>query len=290
MYPTQYSSVSFRIVPQILLVADSAFLKAFAQCIHGQRDDLIAGDPGQVPLVASMVTDLLSTSIARLAIYTPEEEEKHAWHTPPKVVQTPLPQITQALEACYDLDNAPLAGSVLSRALDPTFTAARYVKAVLLPLATQLIMFCSRRGISLMAEPFSGAIRKMIYAWEERVLGPKPQRWALAKEHENTLKSVTCTCKECAAVVQFLASDQGRDHSLYGIGARTRSHVESSLIPLRGIASSALIDSRPQGLRVSGSYHQRIALSQPHRRNYVGYEAGVGFSQQTLDPHRAGRI
>ncbi|KAG8858501.1 hypothetical protein FRB96_005172 [Tulasnella sp. 330] len=241
------------VVPQVLMIADSKFLFALVHRLRDQRGKHTRINATNTSLVDSILINALSVAVARLLLWTSKKDEptNHKQYPTPtaKPPKTPLLHIMSALESCYDLDTASLAGSVLVRALDTPTPTARYTKTVLSPLSTQLVTFCCKQRLVLSSEPYAAAFWSIFLSWEATILGRIPDGWVLSAEHLEATRSISCKCEPCGLLNAFLDTGGKREFAVEKIGGSKRQHIED-VLRSRGRQTMTwnTVNTTPQGL------------------------------------------
>ncbi|KAL1741386.1 hypothetical protein HDZ31DRAFT_45534 [Schizophyllum fasciatum] len=154
------------------------------------------------------------------------------------------------LKLCLQHDQYALCDSVFARLLNESFINADYVQNVLVPFIPQLRQFLISNRKPPWTKPFDAAFATIVTLWAKQSLGPKPVD---PPAHILVgLRKHTCHCQVCADVFKFLDKSEAKSHRCERLGAPKRKHLENELGKFaRGAAEWSVIDSSPQGLKIT---------------------------------------
>ncbi|EJD55226.1 hypothetical protein AURDEDRAFT_140854, partial [Auricularia subglabra TFB-10046 SS5] len=160
-------------------------------------------------------------------------------------------KIRDALDVCIRAGGIGCAKIVLDRVLEArNLTSVMFVSDVLIPLVANMATLAKEQHLALSADPFAPAIRKIMRAWLDKVLGLNPDITRV-QPLLNRLKNFTCVCAECKRVRDFLTKGHDRELRLERVGAPKRKHVEQYLSSwAQGMATFDTLRTSPQGLKV----------------------------------------
>lgn len=161
---------------------------------------------------------------------------------------TAVKSIADAVKCCLSVGVPEGCSIVLDRALDPSLLKAPYITNTLVPLVSELRKLAAEHQQPLTSPVFASALRRILCAWTDKVLGPKP---ADSSATIAQINAWACSCTTCAAVRTFLTSKPERSQTWHRIGAPTRKHVEGFLTRhARTAATWFTVGRSPQGITV----------------------------------------
>jgi hypothetical protein len=239
---------------------DEASFRMFIEVLHKRRKEPIYS-ANSSPLMKLALKDLTKTYAKKASLF---KASKRTYD----YAYTNTNHTGSALSFCLSMGGTECLGIMLSRALEPKLLTARYVSHNLLSLLGELRNLSMKHRLSMTTEPFAAAIRNIIAAWLEKVLGPFPEPQARATAVMATLAQHTCNCESCGRVRLFLTAQPERVLHLNRIGADNRRHVEAQLYQYaRDAVTYTMIRGSPQGLIVSNGYctHTSVFLAEVAR-------------------------
>ncbi|KAH9936707.1 hypothetical protein B0H21DRAFT_894199 [Amylocystis lapponica] len=134
--------------------------------------------------------------------------------------------IIDALHCCLRMEVEQGCSIILGRVLNPTLLKDTYNDSILVPLIPELCKLATRHQQSVTSLTFAAIFHKILTAWIDRVLGPKP---ADSSAKIAAILQWTCKCSACITVRTFLTAKRPRTLRWSRMDASAREHVESFL-------------------------------------------------------------
>jgi hypothetical protein len=203
-----------------------------------QRKGRIHFPPGSTSSIESTIKELVDVFV------------KHA----PFQKNQPAPFV-ELVELCCEFGCVDATSKLFARLFsgDGNTVSVQYINSLMVPLIPAIKDMLVRHRIPYTSKPFDGALRFIMLAFANKILGEKPPE---PTSLITSAKRNTCTCHECSQVRTFLiGASELRTLHLQRIGAPKRRHVEKQIDTFIGpsVATYTMIGTTPQGLSVSSN-------------------------------------
>lgn len=162
---------------------------------------------------------------------------------------------------CFEVGHQAQCEGILGRLLEERSLTTDHVKSCLLPLTGDLSAMLIKRGISLSAPPYATFFKTTLFAWVNRILGPKPTD--APPQLATTLTQLRACCSSCRTVAANLDHGNVKTFRLDRVGAPGAKHLDAQMRSCckSSVATWSIVSSTPRGFTVRRPDRQVLSYS-----------------------------